>query len=174
MPKDIMPIQVNPIRFAENGVTMHGSLFIKDMQRLGVSLAGQEGEVKVDLEFGIDREKTRFVKGHFETALTLQCQRCLENFIQEVVGDLKSGLVNNEKEANALSSRYEPLIVVDNNLVIQDMIEDELILTLPIVPMHDLKDCSIQLPQAAGDAEMTEFKKESPFKVIEHLKKEVG
>lgn len=171
MSKDSLPTQVNALRSAENAAIFHGTVLVEDMQRLRSSLLSNEGEVKVDLEFGIDRQKIRYVKGHYATELRLQCQRCMEPFSYRIVGDFISGLVNSVEEAENLPESYDPLIVIDNNLIIKDVIEDELILSLPIVPMHDPNDCNVTLPQAASDGSGTDFEKVSPFKVIESLKK---
>jgi uncharacterized metal-binding protein YceD (DUF177 family) len=54
-------------------------------------------------------------------------------------------------------------------LFIPDVIEDELIVGLPIVPMHDLKDCKVVLPLIAK-SEAISIEKENPFKVIELLR----
>jgi uncharacterized protein len=80
--------------------------------------------------------------------------------------------VNAEDDAKALPSSYEPVLVQDGRLNIQDMIEEELIVNLPIVSMHDPKDCQIQLPlEVASNVEsLVQVEKESPFKIIESLK----
>jgi uncharacterized protein len=167
MSKDNLPIQVNPFRLAENATTLHGHLLVKDMPRLCSSLLTEEGEVDVKLVFGIEH-KVRFLKGFFKTALTLQCQRCMEPFLREITADFAMGLVTSEEAAKRLPEECEPLIITDESLIIPDMIEDELILSLPIVPTHAENDCRVKLPIFASDNKDDE--KESPFKVIEFLK----
>jgi uncharacterized protein len=110
------------------------------MSRLRSSLSSDEGEVRVDLSFGVDEEGIRFIKGHMETCLILECQRCLEPFSYEIIGDFMSGIVRTEKEADRLPERYDPLLVPESSLVLGEMIEDELIISLPIVPMHGMDD----------------------------------
>jgi uncharacterized protein len=171
MSKDSLPTQVNPIRFAENASILRGTLQLKNMPLLCSSLLMDEGEVQVELTFDVDRQRIRYIQGHVETEVVLQCQRCLESFKYGIISDFMSGLVNSEEAAKALPERYDPLIVSDNQLIIKDMIEEELILSLPIVPMHDPKDCKKSLPLfVADDDTATSFTKESPFKVIESLK----
>ena len=171
MSKDYIPEYVNPFRFAENATSLHGRLLIKKMERLVPSLYSNDGEIRADIQFGIDDQGIRYVKGHMETQLVLQCQRCLQSFEYGIAGDFMSGLVSGEEEAKTLPSRYDQMVIKDETLNIQDMIEEELIISLPLVPMHDPKDCKMQLPLSVGvDLSEVSVEKENPFKVIETLR----
>ena len=169
MHKDNLPLKVDPFRFADNSLSLSGMLLIKDMPRLCSSLGSDEGEVRVELVFGIDEEGIRYIKGHMTTCLILICQRCLESFKYEIIGDFMLGIVRTEKEADRLPERYDPLLVPDLSLVLSDMVEDELIVGLPIVPMHRIDDCKAKksLESYSSDAVI---ERENPFKVIELLR----
>ena len=60
--------------------------------------------------------------------------------------------------------------MIEGLLVVQDMIEDELILRLPLVPRHPIEGCAVKSPtidvgwSAAGQEE------ENPFQVLKRLK----
>ncbi|MEO8400461.1 MAG: YceD family protein [Gammaproteobacteria bacterium] len=166
MHKDNLPLRVDPFRFAENATRLNGTLLIKDMQRLCTSLSNQEGGIDVNMEFGVDEQGIRFVKGQLKTRLMLQCQRCLEPFEYEIIGGFQSGIVHTEEEADKLPERYDPLVVNDGALILSDLIEEELIISLPLVPMHNTESCNAQLyTNMTSSAE-----RESPFKVIESLR----
>lgn len=164
MSKEHLPTQVNIIRFAENATRLHGCLSIENMTRLLPSLAKQDGTVDVKLDFGIDGQGVRFIKGQIEADLTLMCQRCMEPFVYAIIDGFTMGMVSSDTEALKLPERYDPLVVTDNMLTIPDMVEEELIIRLPLVPMHDLKECKVKLPSFVA------AEKENPFKVIEILK----
>jgi uncharacterized protein len=170
MSKDYLPTQVNPLRFAENATQLHGHLFIKDMQRLTPSLFKSEGEVEVRLQFGIDERGIRFLKGLAIAQLTLQCQRCMEAFVRDISGDFIYAMVSDEEKAKRLPKRYDPVFVIDDTLNIQDIVEEELIINLPIVPMHCSEDCKIQLPITVASEPSATQEMDHPFKVIELLK----
>jgi uncharacterized protein len=170
MSKDYLPTQVNPLRFAENATQLHGHLFIKDMQRLTPSLYKQDGEVEVRLQFGIDAQGIRFLKGLASAQLTLQCQRCMEAFTHEISGDFTYAMVSDEEKAKRLPKHYDPVFVIEDSLNIQDMVEEELIINLPIVPMHCSEDCKIQLPITVAADPGATVAADHPFKVIELLK----
>lgn len=169
MSKDYLPTQVNALRLAENATDMHGHLLIKSMDRLCASLYVQDGDVEVRLQFGTDPQGIRFLKGTANTRLTLQCQRCMEPFTHDIKGDFAYGIVSSEEKARQLPKRYDPIFVKDESLNIQEMVEEELILNLPIVPMHCSSDCKVQLPIVVADPQ-GDVEADHPFKVIELLK----
>jgi len=68
--------------------------------------------------------------------LPLTCQRTLEVFGLPVHVDAKLGLITREEDEAALPSNYEPLLTVDGQIKLADVIEDELILGLPVVPLR--------------------------------------
>lgn len=170
MSKDNLPLKVDPFRFADNASRLQGAMPIKNMERLRASLASDQGDAEVNIRFGVDEQGIRFMQGRVETHLALQCQRCMESFDYEIINDFKLGIVQTEEEANELPTSYDPLIMTGEDLFLQDVIEDELIVSLPIVPMHESKDCKVKLPLIAGSDKTSEMEKDNPFKVIELLR----
>jgi len=170
MPKEYLPLKVDPFRFADNATRLHGSLLIKNMERLCPSLVADSGNAEIDIQFGVDGHGIRFLRGALTAHLALQCQRCMEAFDYEITSDFLLGIIQTEEEATDLSKTYDPLIVKGNDLFIQDVIEDELIISLPIVPMHALKDYKVMLPLAAESNTAADEEKENPFKVIKLLR----
>ena len=142
----ILPVQVDAYRFADNATRLQGTMFVKEMKRLSSSLYAEDGEAHVEMEFGVDKQGIRFLRGQFSACLMLQCQRCLESFDFEVKGHFLSGIVRTEEEAADLPKGYDPLIAHEGMLTLQDLFEDELIVSLPIVPMHSTTDCKMALP----------------------------
>ncbi len=170
MSHEIIPERINPFRFAEARASMHGVLLIKDMQRLRSSLAEDSGQVDVKIQFGTDEEGVCYLQGHIQTELVLQCQRCMKPFSYAIIGDFLSGVVQGDVEAKQLSEVYDPVFVEDNMLSIQDIVEDELIISVPIVPMHDPKECEVQLPKVVANKALEGDEDNNPFKVIEILR----
>lgn len=169
-----LPKFVDLDRFVEKAASLHGTLAIKDMPRLVSSLASQEGEVAVDANFGIDKQGIKFIKGSVKALVYVLCARCLEVFVQEILSDFSYGVVNSDAKAKKLPAHYEPVLLTDQNLNVVEMIEDELIINLPIVPKHDLKSCKVKTPVVVlEDPEAAEETKTSPFSVIASLKDKV-
>jgi uncharacterized protein len=140
------------------------------MTRLAASLVSPEGEAQVHIKFGIE-DKIRFSKGKVTAELSVQCQRCLEPFMYELSSDFAFGIVNTDAKAKELPAHFDPVLVTDDSLNLAEMIEEELIINLPIVLMHDPKDCKVKMPVVVlEDPEAAQPKKVNPFTVIESLK----
>jgi uncharacterized protein len=171
MTKDSLPLKVDPFRFADNHHHLQGVLSTKKMLRLPASSTDVDPTINVSLKFGVDEERIHFVQGHIETALILQCQRCMELFSFPLECDFAAGFVSSERQADKLPERYDPIIVKDNELFLTDMVEEELLVSLPIVPMHSRQDCKAVLTTAClSDDLVDEIPVESPFKAIEILR----
>jgi uncharacterized protein len=160
---------------AETRRLLQGHVSLSEMKRLGESLVDNSGNVEVSLEFGIDAEGIRYMHGRLHTVLMLECQRCLEPMRFAVDRDFALGMVRSETEAEALPSHYEPLQLDGQPLFLRDVLEDELLLSLPIVARHAEDECSVKLNDAEAPAEEErentgKEEKENPFSVLAGLK----
>lgn len=168
MSDKFIPEHIDPFRYAEQGLHLTGIVKIEDLQRLSSNVSANNDVIKADLQFGVDEQEMTFLKGHLETKLTLQCQRCMRPFTYEIISDFVLGIVNTLDEANALPERYEPALAKEGNLALRELIEDEVILNLPIIPRHEPEDCEVKLPLA--DSGWEQGKGENPFHVLKSLK----
>lgn len=170
--RQYLPKEIDPFRFANTGRELKGEVDLADLTRLAESLRHADGVVKVWMRFDIDDTGTPFMEGRFETTLSLTCERCLQEMTLPMDIDSLLGLVRHEKLAEKLSDQYEPWVVEDSELTDPvSVVEDELILALPLVPKHE-ENC---LPEEAlfsgdEDSEEEEVKPNSPFSVLSSLK----
>lgn len=169
-----LPVHIDPLRMAEAGRLFEGSYSLAEMDRLHDSLLDSSGKVTVSLEFGIDAEGIRYMKGRLQSELTLECQRCLQAMQAPIDVGFALGLVRSNDAAEQLPSHYEPLLVESDALFLRDIIEDELLLALPLVALHDESQCIDVNAQAAAaqrnEDDRGESKKENPFAALAALK----
>jgi uncharacterized protein len=168
MSEKIIPEHIDPFRYAEQSLSLDGMVKLADLKRLEANLINREGEIAVQLQFGKDEQKITFLKGHLNTKLSLQCQRCMEPFVYEIMSDFSLGIVTSLDEANDLPERYEPAMVTEGSMALRELIEDEIILNLPIIPRHEPDECKVQLPLI--DSGWKQGEGENPFHVLETLK----
>ena len=168
MSKAPLPIKVDPRRSADHGLSYDGSLPLLRLERLTSYLVDAEGEIKVSLSFGIDEEKIRHLHGTAEVSVRMLCQRCLEPVTIPLRAELHLGIVKDDEAAGMLPRRYDPLVVIDNELDVNQAIEDELILTLPLIASH--QGCSIKTDFLDPNAKSDGVDKENPFNVLAQLK----
>lgn len=144
-----------------------GSLPLRDMPRLRDSLARADGVAQFTIEFGRDEWGNAFLALEVRTQLPLQCQRTLEVFELPVALDERLGLIVREEDEAALPPGFEPLLTTSGELRLADVIEDELILALPVVPLK---------PGIEGESEVLwtsspEDDDANPFAALARLKK---
>lgn len=118
-----------------------GALPIARLPRLAQALSGSEGDLQVDLRAGQDDGGAPHLKGTIIGEVELTCQRCLREFRQTLQVEVDLRLVESEAEEERLLHEYEPYQVVDDRLPLHDLIEDEVLLALPLSPKCGQADC---------------------------------
>lgn len=147
-----------------------GCFPLSAMTRLGGSLADAEGECRFVLEFGRDDAlQVPFAELSIDAGLPLVCQRSLERFVLPVKSVQRLGLIRDEAEEAALPPGYEALLVPeDGQLRPLDLVEDELVLALPVIPVAPDSE-PVDRTWSAGEEELQAA---SPFAALASLKKE--
>lgn len=171
-----LPVHIDPLRLAQQRREISGRYRLAEFSRLGEALVDDDGEVTVELHFGIDEQGIPYMQGRLRAQLQLRCQRCLEPMPYAVDSELSLGIVEDEVQAEALPSHYEPLFAEQEPLYLADVIEDELLLALPIVPRHDPAECAVDTSVSVGGDAQEEVEqdepteKENPFAALSAIK----
>ena len=169
-----LPLQIDPFRLAETGRSFSGQLHLRHMHRLQPSLLSDGGEVQLELQFDIDEIGTKYLRGHLKAELELECQRCLEAMTLSINKEMLIAFVRSNYEAEQLPEDYDPFVVDQTPIALIDVIEDELILSLTQVPMHERQDCPaselLETDKPAIKATDELEQKENPFEVLAKLK----
>lgn len=113
-----------------------GRVPLASLGRLADLLADPEGDVTFSLDFDRDSFGVAYVGLVASAELPLLCQRTLERFLLPVRIEQRMGLIRDEGEEAALPPGYEPLLLDESGEVrTLDLVEDELILAVPVVPV---------------------------------------
>jgi uncharacterized protein len=113
-----------------------GRIPLAAMTRLRDSLLEPEGDARYVLAFGTDALKLPYAELRIEAELPLECQSSLQRFLLPVRLEQRLGLIRDEADEAALPPDYEALLVeADGMLKPAELVEDELILALPVVPV---------------------------------------
>ena len=163
-----LPERVDASRMVQARRSFQGRLPLASLARLRQSLAASDGVADYDLEFGRDELGIAYLAVRVDAELPLTCQRTLEVFRLPVHVDQRLGLVHDESEEAALPPGYEPLLIADGALNLADVVEDELILALPVVPLKP--GAPLEWDDAAPD-EADDEAKPNPFAALAKLKK---
>ncbi len=187
--------KLNLRHFCRDGVTLELSLLIDDLPRVQESLSAAartftlhaQGAAAAQTSGDVQLQLTVKVQG----SAPLVCQRCLERVDVAVSSEARFVLVNNEAEADAMEQESEEAsqaaaeagleqaahesepLVADKPIDLIVLAEDEILLCLPLVPMHETCPQPLAMSSALTLAfeEEIEATKPNPFAVLASLKK---
>jgi len=170
-----LPDVVNFVRQVELNRIIEGVYPISKFARLGEVLLANEGYVTVKLEF------TRSVgisslRGQVSAKLLVECQRCLDPVETEVSGSFKFALVNSEEDFELLPEEFEPYLIEGEEQSVIELVEDELLLSLPMVTIHEdaCSDFMSKQNEEARAAIEAEKEAEHPFAALKALKEDLN
>ncbi len=138
-----LPENVDFLKQVERDARFEGTWPLKQLARLTPSLLDDSGDISAQLTFST-RAGIPCLDGKVQADVRMECQRCLESVNTHLEGAFHFGLVTSEEEMALLPAEFEPLMVDEGEQSLIDIIEDELILSLPLVSKHD-HDCSEML-----------------------------
>lgn len=169
MPVAPFPKTVDPLKMAEQRIDLAGKIALNQLSRLQDILLDNSGDVSVSLHFGKDEQGIRTIQGSLSAQVLMQCQRCLCPVTEKIETEIKLGIVFSEDGIKNLPSYYDPLLLESGEMALWQMVEEELILGLPIAARHPRGECSIAV--SYGEEVMTDKPvRPNPFKVLEQLK----
>jgi uncharacterized protein len=173
MVETTVPDYVDARKIFAQRAHISGTVPLARFTRFCELLADCRGELKVSLQFGLDERHRRIVEGSIETSVSVVCQRCLEHTNVQLQESFKLGVVESEAQIERLPDDVDPWLTTDARLTLVDILEEQLILAMPIVSYH-LEACSFVLGKTSeGTAERkTDSAVESddnPFAVLKKL-----
>lgn len=168
-----IPAHIEPRRLVDRGIVLNGAVPTAKMSRLNALLDAPAGDVQVDLAFRRDEGGVSAMHGRYQVDVAMVCQRCLNQVVLTLDAQCDVGFVRNDEAAKNLPRDYEPVIVDEEGLDLHALIEDELLLALPVVPMHSLETCQHPPGFEPDPAEPEEeAEKPNPFSVLAKLKRD--
>ncbi len=165
-----LPESIDVWRAAGGRRIYEGQVGLASLKRLLPSLTDGESNCSFRLAFERDASGQALVQLTASTQLPLQCQRTLERFLLPVEVNQTLGLIRNEADEAALLPEVEPVLVPDNGMMrLLDLIEDELILAVPVLPVSPGTD-PLDHVEEVDEAEEAGASRPNPFAVLASLK----
>lgn len=164
--------------FSAAAATLQGTLPQAALQRLADSTLALPGDGAAPPVTWSARGEQRPVAGaepevwlqlQAQTHVRLQCQRCLQPLHEALDVARWFRFVATEDEAERLDEESDDdVLVLPRSLDLHELLEDELILALPLVPRHAV--CPEPLPTSVGD-DLVEDEAPNPFAALAALKR---
>lgn len=165
------PTQILFEKWADIGFFWQGELPLSALPRLSEHLdmtAQEKNCPALSVQVRLEKKDVVWLSFELEGTLWLSCHRCLGEMGQDIAGRYEMAVITHESQlVYAEEADYAWLSELGDGrmLPVRDVLEDELILALPLSNTHD--DCDM-LVESAG--ELVETPKENPFAALAALK----
>lgn len=176
-----LPVDVNPFRLVEQKKRLTGTMPFQQMPRLAEVALPETKDFAVDMEFTRSISGLPIIQGHVRGTVMLECQRCLQAVEFPIDSEIQVALTTFQSDERPEQEGFEAWLVEDDRLFLQDFIEDEILLALPLVARHEQCEPARELIEAlpsdmtATQASQTEDDepegKKNPFAVLKDWKK---
>jgi uncharacterized protein len=169
---DLAEVVVDSLRFAGEGGCLSGKLELSSLARLHDLLTGRDGRLDCELSgdciVDADGRRKSFLHLRVSGQLKMRCQRCLGDVDWQcaVVSHLLLVPENAAWPEGELEADAYDALPASRELSVLELVEDEVLLALPIAPCHE--DC--RLPAKAGGLDGD--RGSSPFAALAGLKKQ--
>ena len=160
-----LPGQLKLFNFAKKEVNLSGIYQISDFPKISEITSNKKDKVRVDLSFYLKNSKTPCVDGIIELDIVLACQRCLDDLSIVLKVNFNLAFVKHDQQSEELDSHYEICVIEEEELATHNLISDEILLSIPMVPTHDY-DCI----KDTNEQEIVEGKPENPFAILKKIK----
>ena len=154
-------------RLARGRETLRGEATMAELPRLAQSVLDPSVRVAYEVVGWIDDEGHPGAVMKLSARLPLRCERCNQPVQFPLQRDVAFRFVGDEHELNALPIEDVETeeVAGSSSMGLLPWIEDEAILSLPLVPRHD--DCTLPL---AREGESTQERRPNPFAALARLK----
>ena len=152
----------------QNGY-FEGEIALSELGRLSELLDLTDSDLKdrkiiLKFEFVRNEHEIPMLVGQLKTSLELECQRCLKAL--ELPMTLDFSLMIDASDELVLDSSVDTLYSDDGYIDIAEVVEDELILAIPLVVMHEDTACNENWQVSESETVI----KDNPFAVLQQLK----
>jgi uncharacterized protein len=159
---------LHPDRISTKPTVLEGTFRPAELERLEDSVADDRGELRYRITARLDPQRRKVVSCIIEGFVFLTCRTSLEAFRHPISIDDRLILVDDESQLPPVEeeSETEDHLVADGPLDIRDLVEDAVLLSLPMMPRKP------GLGEAVGGEEAPVPGESSPFAALAALKKD--
>ncbi len=143
-----LPETINPWRLAKSGAEIKGSISVSSLPRLA-ELVVDDKSVDEDLSLGVvsirltarqDEQYRVYLEGKLQATPLVLCQLCLSPMRVEIAEQFSWLVVKTDEQAENALADHDPVFANEDRVNLLRLIEDEMILELPLAPSHELKE----------------------------------
>jgi uncharacterized protein len=153
---------IDSISFAKKCESLQGKIAVSSLERVRDDLASTQGEIEFHLQGGMDGRSRPSLTLSISGQVMLTCQRCLADLAHALNLSSRLVLVASEAELPSLDAEDEDadVVLASGKMNMLEILEDEIILALPMAPKHDF-ECV-----GTNNADDNSSAKRGPFSIL--------
>lgn len=164
-----LPKHIDALQMVRERCNLQGIVACESLLRVQQTVLSIDSPLSASLHFSKEPMGESLLTGKCQAQVSVSCERCLEPMSIQIESSFSYGLVFSDEQAKHLSKELEPVLLDEfGQLDLQELLEDELLLSLPAVPKHENEDCFEELKRL--NSQTIEIKKDNPFAVLDTLK----
>jgi uncharacterized protein len=172
-----LPQYIDAQKWADREAAIDQVFPLAAFTRVCESTTHDKGDVHVNVRMHRDAQNLIVLDGALTTRVSLTCQRCLEPVEADINASVELWLMRDETAAEQLPDEADYLLQDEEGRVaLADVLEDELMLALPLVAAHEhCEHYLISAPMVDAESEAVAVetpKRENPFQALAGLKAE--
>ncbi len=180
MTEGALPVYVDTRKIFRQHAKIDGTGALERLSRFRSALASDAASISARLQFSVNKSGQKLIGGQLSADVEVFCQRCLQPFVINLTDDINLVLFSNETVAAVqLGPKLEPWICEDYRLDLANVVEEQLILCMPIVNYHPGENCLDKLDykkqgenqQSLAESENHRDSTTNPFSALRTLKK---
>ncbi|MBO0940847.1 DUF177 domain-containing protein [Acidovorax temperans] len=179
MTKEYSPDRLDIKAFAQAGGHLSGHDSLLKYERLAQEAKGLHPDLLVDWKAASEIRPEAGGPGQIwlhlsvHASFPMECQRCLTPVDVPLDVERSFRFVADEATAEALDEECdEDLLALSREFDLRELIEDELLMALPVVPRHEECPTSVPLASSDDDFEAASSEKPNPFAALAALRKD--
>lgn len=179
MTKEFSPDRLDVKAFAQAGGQLSGHDSLLKYERLSQEAKSLHPDLRVDwtatgeIRTALGGIGQVWLHLQVQATFPMDCQRCLTPVDVPLAVERSFRFVTDEATAEALDDdSEEDLLALSREFDLRELIEDELLMALPVVPRHDECPTAVPLASSDDDFEAASAEKPNPFAALASLRKE--
>ena len=137
-----LPALIDHRKMVNQATTLSGHVPLDELSRLGEMLEKTSGNVQVSLTFHRGNGRQTCIDGEVSTTVSQICQHCMVEFEKLIACEIHLEIVPVERpedpeRSEAQENDRDLVVFADKLIPLPELIEDDLILAMPMVPRHE-------------------------------------
>ncbi|MCY4264677.1 MAG: DUF177 domain-containing protein [Gammaproteobacteria bacterium] len=140
-----LPVYVNVRQVFSQEAEIGGTVSLDRMLCFRQLLASDRASIHANLSFAKARSGHREISGEVSATADMLCQRCLQPVQLNIRDSIRLALLESEDQMVDLDPEWDPWICDGLRLPLAKLVEEQLMLALPIVNVCEDEACIVKL-----------------------------